>query len=224
MRVSNPRSVRQNAGAMTSTRIGFVLLALLLAGCNGTGAAVCRHGPLQTEAPARPAIVVDLDDTVVPSPLGAISALSPLGPAPAPFCDAAAVLRRFTEHYQVIYLTARPRILEAGTLAWLDDHGFPCAPVIFACTLLESGQPQAAYKAAVLSRLTARGWTLAWGIGDKPSDVAAYRSAGVPAILILGDAEDPDRAGWPVTSGEVHVVVGHDRAWREIEGVVLSQP
>jgi len=208
-------------------RWGVVLLGLAVSGCSSAGSWMARGELLDPPGSPRPILVVDLDDTVVSAPGGSLNAALPIWPSPPAFRGASETLRRLGEHYQVVFLTARPKLVAAGTLQWLDAHCFPRAPAIFACTLLGSAARQERYKTAALAALAKRGGRIVWGVGDKQSDLAAYRSVGAQPILILECAADPDRCdpvGGRTRASSARVITGQDAAWQGIERILRGRP
>ena len=206
---------------------GVVLLGLSAAGCSSAGSWMARGELLGAPDSERPILVVDLDDTVVSGAGGSLHAALPIWPSPPAFRGAPETLRRLGEHYQVVFLTARPKLVAAGTLKWLDARCFPRGPAIFACTLLGSAARQERYKTAALAALAKRGGRILWGVGDKQSDLAAYRSVGAHPILILACAEDPDRCepvGGRTRAASAHVITGQDAAWERIARILRDRP
>jgi hypothetical protein len=170
-------------------------------------------------------IVIDLDDTVVSGSGWARGIASPFCPCPRPFPDAARVIRRLSETYQVVFLTARSAVFGRRTLGWLDAHDFPRAPLLCSLPCSFGSGPQRAYKSSVLRWLADQGPAVAWGIGDTPTDVRAYASVGARPILILEDERDADRRVPASACGRAPapvLVVGHATAWAQIERHVLD--
>jgi hypothetical protein len=101
--------------------------------------------------------------------------------------DAAAALATAVERgYTVVYLTARGSQFTGATRAWLDANGFPGGPLRLSPSFLTlPGGDTVAYKTATLAALADAGLALAAGIGNRASDVDAYRTAGVRADRIF---------------------------------------
>lgn len=128
-------------------------------------------------APARtPLVIVDVDGTLTASENAfPRSLLLPWSVAAQP--DAAAALARAPA--QIVYVTARGEHFTNTTHRWLADHGFPRGPVRFAPGwFARPGAAALAAKTRLLAEL-ARRFTLADGIGNHASDVAAYTAAGI---------------------------------------------
>ena len=77
----------------------------------------------------------------------------------------------------VIYVTARGDQLTAITRAWLARHGFPRGPVRLAKSFVTlPGKRTVALKTSTLAGLRV---PIAAGVGNRASDVTAYRNAGL---------------------------------------------
>jgi len=172
-------------------RAGALAWLILLGACQG-GATRRAATPTATPDP-RPTLVVDIDDTLVSTPAGALCALAPFRlTRAAPLLGAPAALGRLSRDYRLVYLTARGSFVARGTLRWLDAWGFPRAPVIFSDRILCGGRRHEAFKTRALRGLQAEGHDIRWGIGDKLHDVRAYLAVGARPLLLADCADDPD--------------------------------
>lgn len=119
--------------------------------------------------------------------------------------DAAATFQSATgAGNQLVYVTARGDRFTTATRRWLSDHGFPRGPLRLAQGLFTwPGASTVAFKTKVF-KLLARRFTLAAGIGNRASDVAAYAAAGLAAKQIF--------IKLPEFSGELAPVLGSGRA------------
>lgn len=205
-----------------------LLLALctlvLLGGCRGSAVYRGWPGPPLTGAQTRPLLVVDIDDTVAPTPQGSLYALFPLWPSPpAPLPGAPEALHRLAEHYRLVFLTARTSLVSGGTLKWLDACGFPCAPVIFSRRILLGSGQHTAFKTCVLRDIRAQGQQIRWAVGDKVHDIRAYLSADAEAILLAEGPCDEDalllRRCLPNFPSD-HVISDPCRAWCKVEALI----
>ncbi|MBI4603506.1 MAG: hypothetical protein HY721_16260 [Planctomycetes bacterium] len=144
----------------------------------------------------RPALVVDIDDTLVDG--GAWSSLRlACGLAPArmaPFAGAPEALRALAERWDLVLLTARDDSFAGRTVGWLAANGFPPMPVVFSRRLLFTERARAELKSAAIRALRDRGLRIERGIGDKPGDVLAYGENGLESFLIADGPGDPDLA------------------------------
>jgi len=168
--------------------------------------------------------VVDIDDTVAPTPQGSLYALLPLWPSPpGPLPGAPEALRRLSQRYRLVFLTARASLLAGGTLRWLDACGFPCAPVIFSRRVLLGSKQHTAFKTGVLRDIHAQGQEVQWAVGDKVHDMRAYLAVGADAILLAEGGCDEDavllRRCLPTFPAE-HVLTDRRSAWREVEALI----
>jgi len=91
----------------------------------------------------------------------------------------------------VVYLSSRGDQLTGLTRRWLDAHGFPPGPIRHATTaMVKPGPKTVRFKADAIKSFGVPIWA---GIGNRASDVEAYRAAGVKAERIfvkLPDFED----------------------------------
>jgi len=219
------------------------VLFLLAASCSTAGARIERQDVLDgylREAPRRPLLVVDLDDTVVrggfPRSLRLYlrlfySGVSPIEGAPE-------ALKKLKEQWDLVFVTARDDCLDGPTMAWLEKQGFPRAPVVFSQSILWNGRSRADFKTRAIADLIRSGLSPGWGVGDKATDMTAYRANGLHTALILEDPLDPDlgraldalgvrRFGPLAPPGGPPlpdvVLIGHDRAWAEIADLLSGR-
>lgn len=83
----------------------------------------------------------------------------------------------------VIYLSSRGDQLTGLTRTWLREHGFPVGPIRHARSLVvKPGDKTIAFK---VSELRALPMPIHAAIGNRATDVAAYRAAGIPADRIF---------------------------------------
>ncbi len=83
----------------------------------------------------------------------------------------------------IVYLSSRGDQLTGMTRGWLKAHGFPPGPIRHAqSAVTKPGPKTVAFKADVLRKL---GVPVHAAIGNRASDVAAYRDAGIPADRIF---------------------------------------
>lgn len=135
-------------------------------------------------APAGSRVLVsDVDGTLTSSETAFIKGL--VGRRVEPHTNAAASLRAAAEAgYQIIYLTARGDRFTDETRHWLGTHGFPRGPMRLVPGLfVMPGSATVAYKQRTLAELA--GFTIAAGVGNRASDIAAYAGAGVPPERIF---------------------------------------
>jgi hypothetical protein len=137
-------------------------------------------------------LVVDIDDTVVRRQWGIITGSATPAPGAA---EALANAERACD-CQIVYLSARPDLLGVRSRDWLDSNGFPPGPLLLSQQLLPWDCSQRDYKEEKLRELKSRFRNIRAGIGDRLSDVQAYRTADVPlSIVILHPGDGGGRDG-----------------------------
>jgi hypothetical protein len=83
----------------------------------------------------------------------------------------------------VVYLSSRGDQLTGMTRQWLDAHGFPPGPIRHAkSAVTKPGPKTVVFKSEVMKSL---GVPIFAAIGNRATDVAAYRAVGVPADRIF---------------------------------------
>jgi len=131
-----------------------------------------------------PVFVCDLDGTLTESEnaiVGEAMWHADVGAKPG---AARALADLAARGYQPIYVTARPRILAELTRRWLAAQGMPRGPVIFQPGLARPGAAALAAKTHALEALRATGVHIAYGIGNRATDITAYARAGLTADRI----------------------------------------
>ncbi|WP_428265001.1 alkaline phosphatase D family protein [Haliangium sp.] len=171
------------------------------------------HAERFYEYPGRAHIVLDVDRTLSTSGI--------LKRGSVPYVDAARVVRRLHEHFGVIYLTARPRLLPHVGLVrdWLREHGFPASQVIMMLSLWDVlPWRHGKYKTRMINHMIARQQhTPVIGIGDRSTDAEAYRAHQLIPIIIADDDERYD--------DDVHLVrPGPEQTiWTQIEHYIMNE-
>src|SRR5262249_44301139 len=94
--------------------------------------------------------------------------------------------------WNVVIVTSRDDSLRGPTLDWLKRRGFPDTPVVFSSRFLLSDKGRSRFKARAIHALLAEGLEAGWGIGDKASDMLAYRKNGLRTVLVLDGPRDAD--------------------------------
>lgn len=124
-------------------------------------------------------VVVDLDRTLAASSFFRVV----LWDGGRPMPGSQRVMRRIAETYSVIYLTQRPNDLTRTSRLWLERQGYPDGVLLLGSArglLGDAGK----FKAERLRQVRKSFPNLRFGIGDKESDVQAYRDNGMKAIWI----------------------------------------
>ncbi len=139
-----------------------------------------------------------------------------------PLPGAAEALRALREAgYRIVYLTGRhdspEDSMRLGTELWLVEHGFPNPGD--GSTLLwmkpKRGLDDRQFKEAALKEILQLGPVRA-GVGDRPSDIEAYLSCGILAILVRGDHYPRD--GPRAVEAGAQIV----RDWSELSALLLG--
>ena len=197
------------------------LVALLGAGCAGTGPARSLDAYLEQQSlpPDAPVVLVDLDDTVFERSAG------------GPMAGAAAALRDLARDHLIVYLTARPTLAKVpgfthnrhDSLEFLAEHSFPEGP-LFTSSLWEwMTHGEGGGKIVSFERVLGLGIErVDLAVGDRPHDLSAYVHNGhvevERAVIILIEAPgqpDPDRDGLP--RGDIpRWIPGSGPAWPRI--------
>lgn len=155
----------------------------------------------------RPVFLTDLDRTVsLPTAWGFwLRSLSRIRPFP----KAGETLERISRDHFLIYLTARTDLLLGKSRRWFKKYNFPEGPVL--CRYDFRRDPgEEAFKTRVVGELKARWPDIRMAVGDKASDIRAYRTHDVPAVRF--GRPDPD-----APAPEVRVC----RSWKEVEESLL---
>lgn len=124
-----------------------------------------------------PMMIVDLDHTVVGS--GFFSVMMRMA---KPMPEAAAVMTRLSKKITVIYLTHRPAALTNLSKNWLINYNFPAGPLL---TNQDNKFSSGDYKGQRMKELRHEFNNIQIGIGDKDSDVQAYRVNNMRAFWII---------------------------------------
>ncbi|MBA3461384.1 MAG: hypothetical protein H0T46_15585 [Deltaproteobacteria bacterium] len=93
--------------------------------------------------------------------------------------------------YQPVYVSARGEQFTEATRAFLESQGFPRGPILLARSIVTvPGADTVAFKTRAMETLTRAGLVIAGGVGNRASDVAAYRAIGLPpARIFIGTGE-----------------------------------
>jgi len=138
-------------------------------------------------------VITDIDGTLTASDNELLLELTDATYVPKPMAGADAMAKAWAaKGYPIIYLTARPHILQGETRGWLRDLGFPPGPLITASTL---GVEPAGYKTVWGQRMLADfGWIAVAAYGNADTDIAAYAGAGIPkdVTFIVGSLAGSD--------------------------------
>lgn len=141
----------------------------------------------------RTIIAVDIDDTIAETEYRQLI-LKDRDKKSDPVDDSRKTLRRLSDDYHIVYVTARPRFLLEKTRRWLKDEKFPLGPVETARGLRQTLRPTR-HKTEVLEDLRDRWPNLLIGIGNNAGDAAAYGANKMLCLIVPPDRKDIDKIG-----------------------------
>lgn len=158
-----------------------------------------------------PILLVHLSSTKTPGEPPAV----PFSPAPTsePMVGSVETLEALSEKVQLIFLeTGSERLLPAFR-DWLNGQAFPDAP-LFVWSLSGSPENRRAGFLEKIEELKEEGWrNIRGGVTRSTDEAAAFAEAGITAILMMDEGEEPE------VSGEVVRVT----AWDEVPGVLKKR-
>lgn len=155
----------------TTWALAMAAAALLAMGC----APIAPADVPAIAPPHRQVVVLDIDGTLTPHNL-LVFEVRPAAPQ---------VLQAYAgKGYRIVYVTTRRPLFQSFLRGWLDRHGFPPGALHVAQTAAERADA-AGFKAAVLARYRAAGWTLAYAYGDSATDFEAYARSGMAPAQIF---------------------------------------
>lgn len=134
---------------------------------------VAAHNPDQRM------VMVDLDRTLVKSGFGDV-----LAGRAEPMAGSKDVMTRLARDHAIVYLTHRPDIFTEQSKRWIRKYEYPLGPLLTS-TLGEFVKGSGAYKSAKIEEFKKTWPKIDIGIGDKPSDAAAYAANGLVSIIVL---------------------------------------
>ena len=156
----------------------------------------------------KPAIVVDIDHTVADVSLAMYILKS--NKKVMPLKNAPDILNKLSREYDIVFVTNREELFLRKTNDWLQMYKFPAAPVFFRNMGNYPFDP-AKYKSGRIKELKKCWSNISIGIGDRKTDLQAYRANDMKSIII-GKGTD--------VSGDVIYV----RGWEKIEKLLLKIP
>lgn len=156
----------------------------------------------------RTAVAIDVDDTISATDYGSLF-LTDIDSTSPPLDHSPSAVRAMASHYDIVYLSARPRWLHEKTKVWLEQHGFPPGPILHA-SRFEACFHQERYKREMLNDFQRKFPNLLVGVGDKGVDDRAYGDNRMLGVIL---EKSPDKY-------RDHCVVLPD--WRQIEDFFVS--
>jgi hypothetical protein len=134
----------------------------------------------------RVVIICDIDGTIArTSVTGLVFKERDTKSKPMPMSSE--VLHALSKKYHLAYLTARPIYLREKSQAWLDNNGFPKAPLVTFIRVRESADA-VRYKSEIIEAIHALYPEALIGIGNAGTDMEAYAANGM-LPLIADDGE-----------------------------------
>jgi hypothetical protein len=130
----------------------------------------------------RVAVIVDVDHTIARTDYRALL-FSPFDGKSQPIPNSQAVLNKLAEDFAIVYLTGRPRAMQAKTREWLASNDYPPGPLVVASELRDAAR-NGKFKLRMLAHLQTKWPNLLIGVGDRPSDARAYGANQMLALVI----------------------------------------
>lgn len=148
-------------------------------------------------APGESVIVTDLDGTITSSENAVIAQMVGVDVDHQPGAPEALA----QSGKVVVYISARGDQLTEMTRRWLATHGFPRGPIRLAKSMVTlPGRRTVALKTAEMASI---GVPIFAGIGNRASDIRAYRNAGLaPERIFINLPEFTDELRGQLASGE----------------------
>ena len=159
-------------------------LILLLGGC-----ALSPDPVPQAQQDQAKAVVFDIDGTLTPDVLSVFQVRPHAARSVQMYAD---------KGYEIIYLSARIKLLQSGIPGWLEKHDFPDGSIHVPKTS-EDGKDHAAFKTKVLNHYVSNGWHLCYAYGDSTTDFQAYAAAGIPEEQVFALQRKGDETCQPGT-------------------------
>lgn len=93
-----------------------------------------------------------------------------------------AVVCALSDHCHIVYVTGRSDLIRMETIAWLDQHGFPCD----ALYMRKQGDHtnDDVLKIQLLAQVRADGYEPLMAFDDRKRVVDAWRAAGMPCAQV----------------------------------------
>jgi phosphatidate phosphatase PAH1 len=161
-----------SASPVRRARMSVLLVVVAFALFAGTPAAsAARSTPTLVAATGQDVVVFDIDGTLTTD-----EGSSSVQPSAA-----AAVNAYVQKGYDVVYVTARWRLLqESSTRSWLASNGFPARTLVMSPTILFSDSSKVRFKTSAMTQLEQGTPEIVGAYGDSSSDFTAYANVAVP--------------------------------------------
>jgi hypothetical protein len=132
--------------------------------------------------PRRTVLAVDVDETISHTHYSDLFIAS-IDRHSRPLDGASDALWKLSKHYEILYISARPRWLNEKTRKWLRANNFPPGAVANAIKF-EAALHQRRYKQEMLVKWRERFPNILIGVGDKKADDKAYGANNMLTIII----------------------------------------
>ncbi len=142
--------------------------------------------------PSKPTIIVDIDNTVSITKESSLI-FNDFDKKSKPLKDAVKIVRELTDHYNLIFITAREDAFLQKTRSWMKAWDFPLLPIFYA----DYGQTplsQLKFKTEAVAKVKRDIKNVFLGIGDKDHDAKAYLKNGLKAYIIREKGKVPEGA------------------------------
>jgi hypothetical protein len=135
----------------------------------------------------RPAIVIDLDGTILRRTLldGVRLYFTKSVKVGQAFGEISGAIGDIARKFDVIAVTARAERAKSNTFQWLVEHGLGFVELYHSPVFHLRERTRAAYKTSLLKSLRDKGYDLRYGMGDRPSDFISYVRNGLFPIVVL---------------------------------------
>ena len=178
---------------------------------------------ISVQKPATRFVVVDLDGTLCTGGKGGFLRVAFLDGGKMRVGSQRAMVA-ISKKYRVIYLTHRPVDLTRRSRNWLRSNGYPAGPILLS-RFSESVGDSGKYKTRRLRAIRRVFPNLTFGIGDKASDITAYRKAGMTAIWTpwyKGKWKDMQKAAREIEAmRDANVIVCAN--WRQVQSAIAGK-
>jgi len=139
------------------------------------------EGRLYSWDPAKPAIAVDIDETLSLSQY--INIIWGDGLVSKPLPGSPEGVRQLAKEYQIIYWSIRPRFMYERTRKWLEKYGFPDGPMLFTDSF-HAAFHQTERKRVMLKELREKWPNVRIAVGDKLADVVSCHDTGILPVIV----------------------------------------
>lgn len=150
--------------------IAVLGLVVVLGGC-----ALTPDQMKSASAPQVRAVVFDIDGTLTPNVLSVFKVRPYASKAVHLYAD---------KGYEIIYLSARVKMLQSSIPGWLEKHDFPEGTLHVTETDADKND-HAYFKTRILNEYSSNGWKLSYAYGDSTTDFEAYAAAGIPEAHVF---------------------------------------